>query len=59
MHAERDLGFALGAADYIIKPFDAKALLRTLCCHRSKDRPAHVLVVDNDEPRRQTLKKSS
>lgn len=57
MYAERDLGFALGAADFVSKPLEAKALLNTLRRHRRKDRPAHALVVDDDEPTRQMLRR--
>jgi signal transduction histidine kinase/DNA-binding response OmpR family regulator len=57
MLGDRDLGLALGAADYVSKPFDSKELLSTLRRHRRKDRPAHVLVVDDDEPTRDVLRR--
>ncbi len=57
MLGDRDLGLALGAADYVSKPFDSKELLNTLRRHRRKDRPAHVLVVDDDEPTREMLRR--
>ena len=57
MLGDRDLGLALGAADYVSKPFDSKELLSTLRRHRRKDRPAHVLVVDDDEPTREMLRR--
>ncbi len=57
MLGDRDLGLALGAADYVSKPFDSKELLSTLQRHRRKDRPAHVLVVDDDDPTREMLRR--
>jgi signal transduction histidine kinase/DNA-binding response OmpR family regulator len=57
MLGDRELGLALGAADYVSKPFDSKELLNTLRRHRRKDRPAHVLVVDDDPPTREMLRR--
>jgi DNA-binding response OmpR family regulator len=48
---------ALGAADYVSKPFDSKELLNTLRRHRRMDRQAHVLVVDDDPPTREMLRR--
>jgi PAS domain S-box-containing protein len=47
---QRSAGFALGAADYLLKPIDRTRLLGTLerlCGPR--ERPASVLVVDDEE----------
>ncbi|MCL2825246.1 MAG: response regulator [Polyangiaceae bacterium] len=53
----RDLGLALGAADYVCKPYDSKNLAEVLHRHCSKDRPAHVLVVDDDQSTRDLLRR--
>ena len=45
---DRDLGFALGAADFITKPFERERLVRAVNRHRRGDGAAKVLVVDDD-----------
>ena len=45
---DRDLGFALGAADYLTKPIDREVLVRVLGRHARADGRAQVLVVDDD-----------
>jgi len=49
---ERDVGFALGAVDYLMKPVDRMALLASLERHVDTaglgSRPARVLAVDDD-----------
>ena len=45
---DRDLGFALGAADYITKPLDRDVLMRVVGRHVRGDGRAQVLVVDDD-----------
>jgi signal transduction histidine kinase/CheY-like chemotaxis protein len=46
---ERGKGFALGAADYLLKPISAVALLATIeRVARPPERPATLLVVDDD-----------
>jgi signal transduction histidine kinase/CheY-like chemotaxis protein len=55
---DRDLGFALGAADYITKPLDRDLLMRAVGRHvRSGDR-AQVLVVDDDPKTRDMLRRT-
>jgi signal transduction histidine kinase/DNA-binding response OmpR family regulator len=55
---DRDLGFALGAADYITKPFDREVLMRAVGRHvRGGDR-AQVLVVDDDPKTRDMLRRT-
>lgn len=51
-------GFALGAADYLIKPVDRDRLLRALekCCPR--DAPRHVLIVEDDGPTRDLMRRT-
>jgi len=51
---DRNLGFALGAADYLTKPIDRARLVAVLARYR-RDRP--VLVVDDDAGVRQLLRR--
>ena len=43
---QKDLGYRLGACDYLLKPFDREALVSTLA--RIAAPPCRVLVVDDD-----------
>ena len=45
---DRRTGFALGAADYLLKPIDRGVLLATLDRFRHQQPGGHVLVVDDD-----------
>ena len=49
---ERERGFSLGAADYIVKPFDREDLLRRLKRHSFltllQEKPVRVLIIDDD-----------
>ncbi len=51
---DRNLGYALGAADYLTKPIDRERLLAVLARHR-RDRP--VLIVEDDAPLRELLRR--
>src|SRR5262249_4427390 len=51
---DKNLGYALGAAEYLTKPIDRERLLGVLAQHR-RDRP--VLVVDDDASVRQLLRR--
>jgi len=51
---DRNLGYALGASDYLTKPIDRERLVAVLRQHR-RDRP--VLVVDDDDGLRQLLRR--
>jgi CheY-like chemotaxis protein len=55
---DRDLGFALGAADYITKPHDREVLMRVLGRHVRGDGRAQVLVVDDDPKTRDMLRRT-
>jgi signal transduction histidine kinase/DNA-binding response OmpR family regulator len=55
---DRDLGFALGAADYITKPLDREALIRVVGRHVRSDGRAQVLVVDDDPKTRDMLRRT-
>ena len=51
---DRNLGYALGAADYLTKPIDRERLVTVLKQHR---RDVPVLVVDDDAALRQLLRR--
>jgi CheY-like chemotaxis protein len=51
---DKNLGYALGASDYLTKPIDRERLVMVLKQHR-RDRP--VLVVDDDVTLRQLLRR--
>jgi CheY-like chemotaxis protein len=52
---EQDKGFALGAADYLTKPFDRERLRSVLQAHRNGGPGTRVLVVEDDEATRTIL----
>ena len=56
--ADRDMGFALGAADFVTKPFDRDLLLQAVNRHRRGDGSAQVLVVDDDPKSRDVLRRT-
>jgi PAS domain S-box-containing protein len=51
---DKQLGFALGAADYLTKPVDRARLAEILARHVTRERGRHALVVD-DLPDNRTL----
>jgi signal transduction histidine kinase/CheY-like chemotaxis protein len=51
---DRNLGYALGASDYLTKPLDRERLIAVLGKYR-RDLP--VLVVDDDEPLRELMRR--
>src|SRR3712207_5648339 len=55
---DRELGYALGAADYLTKPVDAAALARVLgrCC--AKGGAGRILIVDDDPATREILRRT-
>ncbi len=53
MVADRQMGFALGASDYLLKPVGQMQLLNAVNKHRKS--PGSVLVVDNDPKLREQL----
>ena len=56
--ADRDMGFALGAADFVTKPFEREVLIQTVNRHRRGDGSAQVLVVDDDPRSRDMLRRT-
>jgi len=58
MTDDRDMGYALGATDFLTKPIERGQLVRLLERHRSTDPDAHVLVVDDNEEVRDVVRRS-
>ncbi|MEW6281806.1 MAG: response regulator, partial [Candidatus Eremiobacterota bacterium] len=54
---DRNLGFALGATDYLTKPVDRDRLVRVVRRHQHDRRPCRALVVDDDAPTRHLLRR--
>ena len=55
MLENKEMGFALGAADYLTKPIDAAKLFPVLDRHRSTKPSGTVLVVEDDPPSRELV----
>jgi signal transduction histidine kinase/CheY-like chemotaxis protein len=55
---DREMGYALGAADYLIKPIDTGALLRVLGRFRTAEGRAEAVVVDDDAATRDVLRRT-
>jgi PAS domain S-box-containing protein len=56
MTGDRNLGFALGASDFITKPIDRGRLLSVLRRYACRAMPCRVLVVDDDANTRDLLR---
>jgi signal transduction histidine kinase/DNA-binding response OmpR family regulator len=54
---ERNLGYSLGAADFLVKPVDKEQLLRTISRNAGHDGNATALVVDDDAPTRTLMRR--
>ena len=54
---EKNLGYALGASDYLSKPIDRDRLVTVLNKHRGERLPSPVLIVEDDAPSREVLKR--
>jgi CheY-like chemotaxis protein len=55
---DRDMGFALGAADFVTKPFDREVLLQAVGRHLRGNDHAQILVVDDDWKARDMLRRT-
>jgi CheY-like chemotaxis protein len=55
---DRDIGHALGASDYLTKPFDRQKLVATLRRYRRDGTERPVLVVEDDAPTREVIKRA-
>ena len=54
---DREMGYALGAADYLTKPIDPDALLSVLGRYHAGDGEIPVMVVDDDPMTREMLRR--
>ena len=54
---EKNLGYALGASDYINKPIDRDRLVALLNKHHGERLPGPVLIVEDDAPSREALRR--
>jgi signal transduction histidine kinase/CheY-like chemotaxis protein len=54
---DRDIGYALGAADYLTKPFDREKLVLALRRFRQGSSPRPVLVVEDDPATREVVRR--
>ena len=52
---EKNLGFSLGASDFIAKPIDRSRLLKVLQRYRLKKNPGHIFIVEDDAATREML----
>jgi signal transduction histidine kinase/CheY-like chemotaxis protein len=55
---DRDIGHALGAADYLTKPFDREKLVQALRRFRQGSSPRPVLVVEDDPATREVVRRT-
>src|SRR5262249_37725597 len=55
---DKNMGFALGAADYFTKPIDWRRLGTVLQKYRKPATAQTVLIVEDDEPTREMLRRS-
>jgi CheY-like chemotaxis protein len=55
---DRDIGYALGAADYLTKPFDREKLAAALRRFRQGPSPRPVLVVEDDPATREVVRRA-
>ncbi len=56
---DRNLGFALGAADYLIKPIEWERLMAVLEKHRPRLNGSRVLVVEDDPSAREMFRRAA
>jgi CheY-like chemotaxis protein len=54
---DKELGFALGASDYLIKPVNRLQLVTALKKYLPEPRGSHVLIVDDDPSLRELLRR--
>jgi len=55
---DRDIGHALGASDYLTKPFDRQKLVTALRRYRREGALRPVLVVEDDAPTREVIRRA-
>jgi PAS domain S-box-containing protein len=55
---DREMGYTLGAAEYLTKPIDRAILAKVVDKYRSKNAPRVVLIVDDDDATRQVVSRT-
>jgi signal transduction histidine kinase/DNA-binding response OmpR family regulator len=55
---DKDIGYALGASDYVLKPFDREKLLAVLRRYKCEKPPCPVLVVEDDPATRDVIRRT-
>lgn len=63
MIEDKNKGFALGAAEYLVKPIDRKRLLNVVSKYRQNDAtikatPGRILIVEDDEATREIVRRT-
>ena len=58
MHSDKEMGYMLGASEYLTKPIDRDRLTAVLKRYTPTDAARGVLVVEDDEPSRQVLSRT-
>lgn len=53
---DRDMGYTLGASDYITKPVDKNQILRVVKRYRCQSAPCPILLVEDDTSTRQMMR---
>lgn len=54
---QKEMGYMLGASDYITKPVDRSRLADALNKYRCGDRPCQVLIVEDDDATREMMRR--
>ncbi len=57
MYDDKEMGFALGASDYMTKPVNRDRLMSVLRKHHQSNLPCHVLVVEDEPSIRQMVRR--
>jgi len=57
MYDDKEMGFALGASDYLSKPVNRDRLMNVLHKHHQSNLPCHVLVVEDEPSIRQMVRR--
>src|SRR5262249_45121179 len=55
---DKDIGYALGASDYVLNPFDREKLLAVLRRYKCERPPCPVLVVEDDPATRDVIRRT-